>query len=304
VGNDYCNDFSEGLNHFYRLDNVRQRNAMDEVNTPSSNNGGQINASVIANDGRTIVSATHSGIWLSTTNARSWFLAPGSPTGVGEGITTYKQPDGTIYAGFALGGVSSTRMTMDAIGRGCAILQEISPTVMSGPLRLLPPAHTADLMAFAGNSGASDKTWNWYLVLRSTSGTRTAAGISAGMMSKQDRCRWTSQCSLFIRPRRGRSRFIMVTAVPSRFIATTVCVLERLQLRTAARSQHDDWRSKHARHEYRSGLYIVLKNGDVYRTTAPQEAGRLKKPRCVPWHSGEFLSHRLSRSFSEAAPLF
>ena len=46
-----------------------------------------------------------SGIWLSTTKGRSWCLAPGSPTGVGEGITTYKPPDGTIYAGFALGGI-------------------------------------------------------------------------------------------------------------------------------------------------------------------------------------------------------
>ena len=106
VGNDYCNEFNQGLNHFYWLDNVSGNGThWTTVTTPSSNSGGQINGSVIANDGVTIVSATYGGIWLSTNNARSWFLAPGQPTGVAEGIDTYKQPDGTLYAGFANGGV-------------------------------------------------------------------------------------------------------------------------------------------------------------------------------------------------------
>lgn len=111
VGNDYCTTFAEGNNHFYWLDNVNGSGTVwNMVATPSSiGNGGAINESVIANDGKTIVSTTYSGIWLSTNNARSWFLSPGSPfqgtKGVAEGMDTHKQPDGTIYAGFAHGGV-------------------------------------------------------------------------------------------------------------------------------------------------------------------------------------------------------
>jgi hypothetical protein len=110
VGNDYCGYFNQGNNHFYWLDNVSGRGThWTTVATPTSNGGGAINGSVVANDGKTIVSATYSGIWLSTNNARSWFQAPGAPaqgnTGVAEGLHTHKQPDGTIYAGFAHGGV-------------------------------------------------------------------------------------------------------------------------------------------------------------------------------------------------------
>ncbi len=111
VGNDYCTAYSQGNNHFYWLDNVKGSGTVwTRVTTPNSiGNGGTINQSVIANDGRTIVATSYSGIWLSTNNARSWFLSPGSPAqgtnGVAEGIDTYKQPDGTIYAGFAHGGV-------------------------------------------------------------------------------------------------------------------------------------------------------------------------------------------------------
>ena len=77
VGNDYCNNFNQGQNHFYWLDNVSGSGThWTVVTSPSMNNGGQINGSVVANDGKTIVSATYSGIWVSTNNARSWTLAP------------------------------------------------------------------------------------------------------------------------------------------------------------------------------------------------------------------------------------
>src|SRR5271169_739388 len=62
VGNDYCNNYSQGYDHFYWLDNVSGSGThWTSVTTPSSNNGGSINQSVIANDGKTIVSATYSG---------------------------------------------------------------------------------------------------------------------------------------------------------------------------------------------------------------------------------------------------
>ncbi len=111
VGNDYCTVYAQGNNHFYWLDNVKGSGTVwTAVTTPKGvGNGATINESVIANDGKTIVATSYSGIWLSTDNARSWFLSPGSPYqgvgGVAEGMDTHKQPDGTIYAGFAHGGV-------------------------------------------------------------------------------------------------------------------------------------------------------------------------------------------------------
>jgi hypothetical protein len=111
VGNDYCTVYSQGNNHFYWLDNVKGSGTVwTAVTVPKGvGNGATINESVIANDGKTIVATSYSGIWLSTDNARSWFLSPGSPYqgvgGVAEGMDTHKQPDGTIYAGFAHGGV-------------------------------------------------------------------------------------------------------------------------------------------------------------------------------------------------------
>jgi hypothetical protein len=104
VGNDYCESFHEGPNHFYWLDSVNGSGThWTAVTTPASNNGGQINASVVAADGRTMVSASYSGIWLSTNNARSWFGAPGQPTRVAASIET--QHDNTIYAGFSHAGI-------------------------------------------------------------------------------------------------------------------------------------------------------------------------------------------------------
>ena len=115
------------------------------MTTPQSNGGGQINQSVVANDGKTIVSATYSGIWVSTNNARSWSLAPGSPArgplGVAEGIDTFQQPDGTIYAGFAHGGIfySKDIKIMDITSRSWDIRRETTRVEISGRWPQLPP---------------------------------------------------------------------------------------------------------------------------------------------------------------------
>jgi len=159
VGNDYCNNFSQGLNHFYWLDNVSGSGTKwTTVTRPSSNSGGQINGSVIANDGKTIVSATYSGIWLSTNNARSWFQATGQPTGVAEGIETYKQPDGTIYAGFANGGVFYSKDN----GYHWTKLGYPPGNVTNGDIWAMATApagpYAGYLMVAAGNAGATNKT--------------------------------------------------------------------------------------------------------------------------------------------------
>lgn len=164
VGNDYCNTYNQGLNHFYWLDNVSGSGTRwTAVTTPGSNNGGQINGSVIANDGRTIVSATYSGIWLSTNNARSWFMAPGSPSqippsGVSEGIDTFKQPDGTIYAGFAHGGVFYSKDN----GYHWTKLGYPTGNVTNGDVAAMATAPAGPvagyLMVAAGNAGATNKT--------------------------------------------------------------------------------------------------------------------------------------------------
>jgi hypothetical protein len=164
VGNDYCNTYNEGLNHFYWLNNVSGSGTQwTTVSTPGSNLGGQINGSVIANDGKTIVSATYSGIWLSTNNARSWFLAPGSPpqgppNNAGEGFETIKQPDGTIYAGFAYGGVFYSKdngyhWTKLGYPPGNGTNGDVwaMATAPAGP-------YAGYLMVFAGNAGAQIKT--------------------------------------------------------------------------------------------------------------------------------------------------
>src|SRR5271166_4057473 len=152
-----------GYNHFYWLDNLSGSGTKwTLVTTPQSNGGGQVNESVIANDGKTIVSATYSGIWLSTDNARSWFLSPGSPVqgpnGVAEGIDTHKQPDGTIYAGFARGGIFYSKdngyhFTKLGYPPGNNTGGDIwaMATAPAGPV-------AGYLMLQAGNVGASDKT--------------------------------------------------------------------------------------------------------------------------------------------------
>jgi hypothetical protein len=159
VGNDYCNNFNQGLNHFYWLDNVSGSGTKwTTVTTPGSNSGGQINGSVIANDGKTIVSATYSGIWLSTNNARSWFKATGQPTGVAEGIETYKQPDGTIYAGFANGGVFYSKDN----GYHWTKLGYPPGNVTNGDVWAMATApagpYAGYLMVAAGNAGSLNKT--------------------------------------------------------------------------------------------------------------------------------------------------
>jgi hypothetical protein len=163
VGNDYCSSFNQGLNHFYWLDNVSGSGThWTTVARPSWTYGGQINGSVIANDGKTIVSATYSGIYLSTDNARSWFLAPGSPAqggkGVAEGIETYKQPDGTIYAGFADGGVFYSKDN----GYHWSKLGYPPGNVTNGDVWAMATApagpYAGYLMVYAGNSGATNKT--------------------------------------------------------------------------------------------------------------------------------------------------
>ena len=159
VGNDYCNNFNQGLNHFYWLDNVSGSGTKwTVVTSPVYNYGGQINNSVIANDGKTIVSATYSGIFLSTNNARSWFLAPGQPTGVAEGLETYKQPDGTIYAGFAHGGVFYSKDN----GYHWTKLGYPPGNFTNGDVWAMATApagpYAGYLMVGAGNAGASNKT--------------------------------------------------------------------------------------------------------------------------------------------------
>ena len=163
VGNDYCKSFNEGLDHFYWLDNVSGSGThWTVVTTPSNNLGGQINRSVIAKDGKTIVSTTYSGIWLSTTNARSWFLAPGSPmpgvNGVAEGAETHIQPDGTIYAGFAAAGVFYSKDN----GYHWTKLGYPPGNVSHGDIWTMATApagpYAGYLMVFAGNAGAVNKT--------------------------------------------------------------------------------------------------------------------------------------------------
>lgn len=159
VGNDYCTSYDQGNNRFYWLDNVGGSGTKwTVVTSPASNAGGQVNQSVIANDGKTIVSATYSGIWLSTNNARSWFLSPGSPKGVAEGIDTFKQPDGTIYAGFAGGGVFYSKDN----GYHWAKLGYPPGNVTNGDIWAMATAPAGPLagylMVFAGDAGASNKT--------------------------------------------------------------------------------------------------------------------------------------------------
>lgn len=164
VGNDFCTNYNQGPNHFYWLDNVHGSGTVwTQVTVPKSNGGGAIGYSVIANDGFTIVSATYSGIWLSTDNARSWFLAPGNPTqftenGPDEELVTYKNWDGVIYVGTANAGVfyskdngyhwdnlgyppgNNTKGDVWAIGRAPA-----------GP-------YNGYVLVGAGNAAAKDKT--------------------------------------------------------------------------------------------------------------------------------------------------
>src|SRR5215469_11541146 len=72
----FCDSFSEGLNHFYWLDNVSGRGTQwTKVTSSQSNHGGQINASVVGMTGRTILSApliAEPGCRQSTLEACFW----------------------------------------------------------------------------------------------------------------------------------------------------------------------------------------------------------------------------------------
>ena len=278
TGNDYCNEFSQGLDHFYWLDNVSGSGThWTTVTAPSYNNGGQINGSVIANDGKTIVSATYSGIWLSTTNARSWFLAPGSPvqgitTGVDEGIETYKQPDGTIYAGFAGGGIFYSKDN----GYHWTKLGYPPGNITGGDVWAMTTApagiYAGYLMVFAGNSGATNKTGTgtWcYGPQAAPSGTWHSCGNNqyAGQMA-QDVTRFALNLS--------KTRVI---AIHYGDRGTSVVYTDdgvnwnpcNTGLPRDPSTTLGGANTQGMNIDPVTGIvYIVLKNGDIYRTTVAQ----------------------------------
>ena len=273
VGNDYCNNFGQGMNHFYWLDNVSgSATRWTAVTTPSSNSGGQINNSVIANDGKTIVSATYGGIWLSTTNARSWFLAPGSPSGVAEGADTYKQPDGTIYAGFANGGVFFSKdngyhWTKLGYPPGNLTKGDIwtMATAPAGP-------YAGYLMVAAGNAGASNKigTGFWcYGPAAAPNGTWHFCGNNqyGGQMA-------IDATRIVVNPAKTRAIAIYYGDRGLKPVYTDDGVNWKLcntglplDPATTIGGANTQGMNVDPATGY---VYIVLKNGDVYRTTQPQ----------------------------------
>lgn len=277
VGNDYCPQYNQGQNHFYWLDNVRGSGTYwTTVTTPKYNYGGQFNASVVANDGKTIVSVTYSGIWLSTDNARTWFMAPGSPqqgqTGVAEGIETYKQPDGTIYAGFAHGGVFYSKDN----GYHWNKLGYPPGNNTNGDIWAMATAPAGPyggyLMVFAGNAGASNKTGTGFWCY----------GPQAAPNGTWHFC--------------GNNQYVGQIAIDVTQIVTNLAKTRSIAIRYGDRGLKpvytDDGVNWNA---CNSGLpadsstsmgganvqgmnidpvtgyvYLVLKNGDIYRSTVPQ----------------------------------
>ncbi len=278
VGNDYCNNFNEGLNHFYWLDNVSGSGTKwTAVANPRSNSGGAINGSVIANDGKTIVSATYSGIWLSTTNARSWFLAPGSPaqggsSGVAEGIDTFKQPDGTIYAGFANGGVFYSKDN----GYHWTKLGYPPGNVTNGDVWAMATApagpYAGYLMVGAGNAGATNKTgtglWcygpaappsgTWHFCGNNQYGTGFATDISRIVVNPAK----TRAIAIYYGDR-GLKPIYSNDGVNWNSCNSGL----PLDPSTTAGGANTQGMNIDPATGY---VYIVLMNGDIYRTTQPQ----------------------------------
>jgi hypothetical protein len=277
VGNDYCNNFNQGQNHFYWLDNVSGSGThWTVVTSPSMNNGGQINGSVVANDGKTIVSATYSGIWVSTNNARSWTLAPGSPAqggkGVAEGIETFKQPDGTIYAGFANGGVFYSKDN----GYHWSKLGYPPGNVTNGDVWAMATApigpYAGYLMVFAGNAGATNKTGTgfWcYGPLAAPYGTWHFCGNNqyAGQFA-------VDVTSIVVNPAKTRAIAIHYGDRGTLPVYTD----DGVNWKAAGSGLPAD-ASTNAGGANTQGMsidpvtgyaYIVLKNGDIYRTTQVQ----------------------------------
>jgi hypothetical protein len=273
VGNDYCNNFGEGLNHFYWLDNVSGSGTKwTVVTSPTYNNGGQINGSVIANDGKTIVSATYTGIWLSTTNARSWFLAPGQPTGVAEGADTYKQPDGTIYAGFAHGGIFYSKDN----GYHWTRLGYPPGNVTNGDIWTMTTApagpYSGYLMVAAGNTAASNKTGTgtWcYGPQAAPSGTWHFCGNNqfVGQMA-QDVTSYAlnlSKTRVIAIHYGDRGTSVVYTDDGLNWNACNTG-LPRDPSTTLGGANTQGMNID----PVTGYVYIVLKNGDIYRTTVPQ----------------------------------
>jgi hypothetical protein len=277
VGNDYCNNYNQGYDHFYWLDNVSGNGTnWTTVTTPSSNNGGSINQSVIANDGKTIVSATYSGIWLSTDNARSWFLSPGSPPqgphGVAEGIDTFKQPDGTIYAAFAHGGVFYSKDN----GYHFAKLGYPPGNNTGGDIWAMVTAPAGPvagyLMIQAGNVGAQNKTGTgmWcYGPQAPPNGHWVFCGNNqfAGQMA-------VDVTRLVTNPAKTR-----VIAIHYGDQGTSpVFTNDGINWRACSRGLPPDpstleggANTQGMEIDPTTGyVYIVLKNGDIYRSTTPQ----------------------------------
>jgi hypothetical protein len=270
VGNDYC---PGNLNHFYWLDNVSGSGTRWTVVTaPGSNSGGQINDSVIASDGKTIVSATYSGIWLSTNNAKSWTRAPGTPTGVAEGIDTYIQPDGTIYAGFANGGVFYSKDN----GYHWSKLGYPPGNVTNGDVWAMATApagpYAGYLMVGAGNAGASNKTgtglWcygpqaapngSWHFCGNNQYGTGFATDVNRIVVNPAK----TRAIAIYYGDRGlkpiysddGLNWSSCNSGLP-------------LDPSTTAGGANTQGMNVDPATGY---FYIVLKNGDIYRTTTPQ----------------------------------
>jgi hypothetical protein len=273
VGNDYCNTYNQGLNHYYWLDNVSGSGThWTAVTKPNSSLGGAINASALANDGKTIVSATYNGIWLSTDNARSWFLAPGSPTGVDEGIDTYKQPDGTIYTGFANGGVFYSKDN----GYHWTKLGYPPGNVTAGDVWAMATApagpYAGYLMVFAGNAAAKNKTGTgfWcYGPQAAPNGTWHFCGNN----------QWVGQMaadvtSIVINPAKTRAIAIrygdrgLKPEYTDDGVNWNACSAG-LPLDPATTIGGANTQGMQV-DPVTGFVYIVLKNGDIYRTTQPQ----------------------------------
>lgn len=105
VGDEYC---SANQHNFYWLNNVSGSGTIWTAASTNSvlNTGAFVNNPTVAHNG-TLVAGSFNGIWYSTNNGRSYQRSPGAPTlgTYGEAVSAFTGPDGTVYIGTALKGV-------------------------------------------------------------------------------------------------------------------------------------------------------------------------------------------------------